>query len=206
MTRLAIPAALLSAGLLVSACGSTDTATGDMSATSSMSAMPAESPAPATSPAADHNDRDIWFAQMMIPHHRQALEMAKLAEDRAGSSKVKELAKQIEAAQGPEIQTMTGWLESWGVQAPGEDAMPMDHMDHGMPGMMSGEDMKKLEGLKGAAFDKAFLTMMIQHHEGAITMAKEEREAGVYEPARQMADSIMTSQSAEISTMKKLLK
>ncbi|MEV4325422.1 DUF305 domain-containing protein [Microbispora rosea] len=206
MTRLAIPAALLSAGLLVSACGSTDTATGDMSATSSMSAMPAESPAPATSPAADHNDRDIWFAQMMIPHHRQALEMAKLAEDRAGSSKVKELAKQIEAAQGPEIQTMTGWLESWGVQAPGEDAMPMDHMDHGMPGMMSGEDMKKLEGLKGAAFDKAFLTMMIQHHEGAITMAKEEREAGVYEPARQMADSIITSQSAEISTMKKLLK
>ncbi|WP_030512460.1 DUF305 domain-containing protein [Microbispora rosea] len=206
MTRLAIPAALLSAGLLVSACGSTDTATGDMSATSSMSAMPAESPAPATSPAADHNDRDIWFAQMMIPHHRQALEMAKLAEDRAGSSKVKELAKQIEAAQGPEIQTMTGWLESWGVQAPGEDAMPMDHMDHGMPGMMSGEDMKKLEGLKGAAFDKAFLTMMIQHHEGAITMAKEEREAGVYEPARQMAGSIITSQSAEISTMKKLLK
>ncbi|WP_432871870.1 DUF305 domain-containing protein [Microbispora rosea] len=206
MTRLAIPAALLSAGLLVSACGSTDTATGDMSATSSMSAMPAESPAPATSPAADHNDRDIWFAQMMIPHHRQALEMAKLAEDRAGSSKVKELAKQIEAAQGPEIQTMTGWLESWGVQAPGEDAMPMDHMDHGMPGMMSGEDMKRLEGLKGAAFDKAFLTMMIQHHEGAITMAKEEREAGVYEPAKQMADSIMTSQSAEISTMKKLLK
>ncbi|GIH49927.1 Uncharacterized conserved protein, DUF305 family [Microbispora rosea] len=206
MTRLAIPAALLSAGLLVSACGSTDTATGDVSATSSMSAMPAESPAPATSPAADHNDRDIWFAQMMIPHHRQALEMAKLAEDRAGSSKVKELAKQIEAAQGPEIQTMTGWLESWGVQAPGEDAMPMDHMDHGMPGMMSGEDMKRLEGLKGAAFDKAFLTMMIQHHEGAITMAKEEREAGVYEPAKQMAGSIMTSQSAEISTMKKLLK
>ncbi|KAB8184038.1 DUF305 domain-containing protein [Microbispora catharanthi] len=206
MKRLAIPAVLLGAGLLVSACGSTDTAAHDMSATSSMSAMPAESPAPATSPAADHNDRDIWFAQMMIPHHRQALEMAKLAEDRAGSSKVKELAKQIEAAQDPEIQTMTGWLRSWGVQAPGEDGMPMDHMDHGMPGMMSGEDMKKLEGLKGAAFDKAFLTMMIQHHEGAVTMAKEEQGAGVYEPAKQMADSIITSQSAEIATMKKLLR
>ncbi|WP_169983857.1 DUF305 domain-containing protein [Microbispora sp. H10836] len=205
MKRLAISAALLGAGLLASACGSTDTAAHDMSATSSMSAVPAESPAPATSPAADHNDRDIWFAQMMIPHHRQALEMAKLAEDRAGSSKVKELAKQIEAAQDPEIQTMTGWLESWGVQAPGEDGMPMDHTDHGMPGMMSGEDMKKLEGLKGAAFDKAFLTMMIQHHEGAITMAKEEQGAGVYEPAKQMADSIITGQSAEISTMKKLL-
>ncbi|MEN3533886.1 DUF305 domain-containing protein [Microbispora sp. ZYX-F-249] len=206
MKRLAIPAALLSAGLLVSACGSTDTAGRDMSATSSMSAMPAESPAPATSPAADHNDRDIRFAQMMIPHHHQALEMAKLAEDRAGSSKVKELAKQIEAAQDPEIRTMTGWLESWGVQAPGEDGMPMDHMDHGMPGMMSAEDMRKLEGLKGAEFDKAFLTMMIQHHEGAITMAKEEQGAGVHEPAKQMADSIIPGQSAEISTMKKLLK
>lgn len=205
MKRLAVPAALLGAGLLVGACGSTDTASHDVSATSSMSAMPTESQAPATGPAADHNDRDIWFAQMMIPHHRQALEMAKLAEDRAAGSKVKELAKQIEAAQDPEIQTMTGWLESWGVQAPGEDGMPTDHMDHGMPGMMSGEDMKKLEGLKGAAFDKAFLTMMIQHHEGAITMAKEEQEAGVYEPAKQMADSIITSQSAEISTMKKLL-
>ncbi|MEU6428526.1 DUF305 domain-containing protein [Microbispora sp. NPDC046973] len=205
MKRLAVPAALLGAGLLVNACGSTDTAAHDMSATSSMSAMPAESPAPATSPAAYHNDRDIWFAQMMIPHHRQALEMAKLAEDRAAGGKVKELAKQIEAAQDPEIQTMTGWLESWGVQVPDEDGMPMDHMDHGMPGMMSGEDMKKLEGLKGAAFDKAFLTMMIQHHEGAITMAKEEQGAGVYEPAKQMADAIIAGQSAEISTMRKLL-
>lgn len=202
MKRLAISAALLSAGLLANACGSTDTAARDMSATSSMSA---ESPGPATSSTADHNDQDIRFAQMMIPHHRQALEMAKPAEDRAGSSKVKELAKQIEAAQDPEILTMTGWLESWGVQAPGEDGMPMDHMDHGMPGMMSGEDMKKLEGLKGAAFDKAFLTMMIEHHEGAITMAEEERKAGVYELARRMADSIITGQSAEIATMKKLL-
>ncbi|KAB8182146.1 DUF305 domain-containing protein [Microbispora catharanthi] len=202
MKRLAIPMALLGAGLLVSACGSTDSATHDMSSMSSMSGTPTESPAPATSAAADHNDADVMFAQMMIPHHRQALEMAKLAEERAASSQVKELAKQIEAAQDPEIKTMTGWLESWGVQAPGEDAMPMDH---GMPGMMSEEDMKKLEGLKGAAFDKAFLQMMIQHHEGAVSMAKEEVAGGAYEPAKQMAESVISSQSAEISRMKKLL-
>ncbi|WP_169989083.1 DUF305 domain-containing protein [Microbispora sp. H10836] len=202
MKRLAIPVALLGAGLLLTACGSTDSATHDMSSMSSMSPMPTESQAPATNAAADHNDADVMFAQMMIPHHRQALEMAKLAEERAASSQVKELAKQIEAAQDPEIQTMTGWLESWGVQAPSENAMPMDH---GMPGMMSEEDMKKLEGLKGAAFDRAFLQMMIQHHEGAVAMAKEEVAGGAYEPAKQMAESVISSQSAEISRMKQLL-
>ncbi|MEU8195011.1 DUF305 domain-containing protein [Microbispora amethystogenes] len=206
MKRLAVPAALLSTGLLAGACGSTDTATREVSSMSSTSATPAESQTPATSPAADHNERDIWFAQMMIPHHRQALEMARLAEGRAAGGKVKELARKIEAAQDPEIRTMTGWLKSWGVEVPGEDGMPMDHMDHGMPGMMSGEDMNKLKGLEGAAFDRAFLTMMIQHHEGAVTMAEEEQGAGVYEPARRLAGSIITSQSAEISTMRKLLK
>ncbi|WP_182885235.1 DUF305 domain-containing protein [Microbispora sp. H10885] len=205
MKRLAVPVAVLSTGLLAGACGSTDTATHDMSSMSSMSATPAESRAPVTSSAADHNERDIWFARMMIPHHRQALEMARLVEGRAAGGKVKELARKIEAAQDPEIRTMTGWLESWGVQVPGE-GVPMDHMDHDMPGMMSGEDTNKLKGLEGAAFDRAFLTMMIQHHEGAVTMAEEEQGAGVYEPARRLAGSIITSQSAEISTMRKLLK
>lgn len=201
MKRHIIPSAVLAAaGLLITACGSTDAATHDIT---SMSPTPATSSAPATSAAADHNDQDVIFAQMMIPHHRQALDMAELAETRASSAEVKKLAKQIEAAQDPEIQTMSGWLTSWGVQVPGEDDM---HMDHGMPGMMSGEDMKKLEGLSGAAFDKAFLEMMIQHHEGAITMAKAEQSNGAYEPAKQLAASIIAGQSAEITTMKRLLR
>ncbi len=200
MKRQIIPSAVLAAaGLLISACGSTDAATHYMS---SMSPAPATSSAPAASAATDHNDQDVMFAQMMIPHHRQALDMAKLAETRASSAEVKKLAKQIEAAQDPEIQTMSGWLTSWSVQVPGEDDM---HMDHGMPGMMSGEDMKKLEGLSGAAFDKAFLKMMIQHHEGAITMAEAQESNGAYEPAKQLAASIIAGQSAEITTMKKLL-
>nr|WP_264295175.1 DUF305 domain-containing protein [Microbispora sitophila] len=74
----------------------------------------------------DHNDEDVMFAQMMIPHHRQAAEMAKLAEDHAAGGQVKELAKKVEAAQDPEIQTMSGWLTSWGAQVPGERTMPMD--------------------------------------------------------------------------------
>lgn len=198
MKRHIIPSAVLAtAGLLITACGSTD------AATHPMSSMPTTSSAPTTSAAADHNDQDVMFAQMMIPHHRQALDMAELAETRASNAEIKKLAKQIEAAQDPEIQTMSGWLTSWGVQVPGEDAMPMDH---GMPGMMSGEDMKKLKGLSGAAFDKAFLEMMIQHHEGAITMSEAEQSNGAYEPAKQLAASIIAGQSAEITTMKDLLR
>jgi uncharacterized protein (DUF305 family) len=127
--------------------------------------------------------------------------MSRLAESRASSAEVKELAKQIEAAQDPEIQTMSGWLQSWGMQMP--SGMPM--MDHGMPGMMSEADMTKLESLSGAAFDKAFLEMMIKHHEGAIEMARQEQSSGAHQPAKELAASIIESQSAEIAKMKQLL-
>ncbi|MFI7537863.1 DUF305 domain-containing protein [Streptosporangium sp. NPDC049376] len=199
MKRVVIPVAVLAAaGLLITACGSTEPTT---PAATSASAMPMAS-APAMSPAADHNGQDVMFAQMMIPHHRQAVAMAKLAEDHATDGQVRDLAKKIESAQEPEIQTMSGWLTGWGAQVPGEHAVPMEH---GMPGMMSEEDMKELAGLKGAAFDKAFLTMMIQHHEGAVAMAKREQAGGIYEPAKQMAASIVSSQSVEITMMKQLL-
>ncbi|MFC0554483.1 DUF305 domain-containing protein [Planotetraspora thailandica] len=192
----------MAAGLLVTACSATDISTHDMSAMSSTPATSSAPPATTVGAEAEHNDSDVMFTQMMIPHHRQAVKMAKLADTKAASPEVRKLAAQIEAAQDPEIQTMSGWLTSWGMQVPRTDGMSMDH---GMPGMMSDEDMKKLGTLSGAAFDKAFLTMMIQHHEGAITMAKDEQSNGVYEPAKQLAGSIISSQSAEIATMKELL-
>ncbi|GII56500.1 lipoprotein [Planotetraspora thailandica] len=199
MKRLVVPSVALAAtGLLNSACGTTDTTLRSMST----STMPAMLSAAAMSPAADHNDADVKFSQMMIPHHRQAVEMAKLAEAQASRPEVKDLAQRIEAAQAPEIQTMSGWLRSWGVQVPSRGAMTMDH---GVPGMMSEQAMKKLEGLSGAAFDKAFLEMMIHHHEGAVSMAEDEQRHGAYEPAKQLAGSIISSQSAEITTMKDLL-
>lgn len=188
MKRVVIPAVVLAAaGLLSTACGSTN-------------ATDRAASVVASAPVAGHNDRDVMFAQMMIPHHRQAVEMAKLAEDRAAGGQVKDLARKIEAAQEPEIQTMSGWLTAWGSQASGEHGMP------GMPGMMSGQDMEELRGLSGAAFDRAFLTLMIQHHEGAVAMAKQERAGGTYEPARRMAADIVSGQSAEIATMRRLLR
>lgn len=155
----------------------------------------------ATSAPASHNDQDVMFAQMMIPHHRQAIEMSKLAPTRASMPEVKRLAKAIEAAQDPEIQKMTGWLRTWGAQPPGDAGM-----DHGEGhGMMPEADMHKLEGLSGRAFDKAFLKMMIDHHQGAVVMATTEQRAGAFAEAKSMAASIIRSQSAEITQMRQLL-
>ncbi|MFF0520448.1 DUF305 domain-containing protein [Actinomadura nitritigenes] len=149
---------------------------------------------------ASHNEQDVMFAQMMIPHHRQAVEMAGLAPSRAASAQVKALAAGIEKAQAPEIATMTGWLKDWGAPA------AMTGMHHDMPGIMGEKDMTSLKGLKGAAFDKAFLRMMIEHHQGAVTMARAEGRSGQNADAKAMAASIVRTQTAEIAKMRGLLK
>ncbi|MYR41740.1 DUF305 domain-containing protein [Streptomyces sp. SID5910] len=160
----------------------------------------------AASPTASqgrHNAADVVFAKGMIPHHRQAVEMADLAPTRARSADVKQLAVEIKKAQDPEIQALSGWLTSWGEDVPAEGAM--DHSMHGTGGMMSAEDMAALQGSSGAAFDTAFLELMIKHHEGAVEMARTEQADGAYPPATKMAAQIITSQSAEIQRMNTLL-
>ncbi|MEU3795270.1 DUF305 domain-containing protein [Streptomyces fructofermentans] len=150
-----------------------------------------------------HNAADVAFAQGMIPHHRQAVEMAGLAPDRARSTQVKRLAAAIEKAQDPEIETLSGWLTSWNEDAPAEGAM--DHSAHGMAGMMTAEDMSGLENASGKAFDTAFLEMMIKHHEGAVEMARTEQADGAFGPATKLAGQIVTAQGAEIEQMNTLL-
>lgn len=161
-----------------------------------------------TGTAGGHNDADVTFAQEMIPHHQQAIEMADLAESRAESQEVKDLATDIEAAQGPEIETLTGWLESWGEDVPDEGMSGMDHGDMSsdeMGGMMTEDEMAELEAAAGAEFDQMFLTMMIEHHEGAIEMAKTEQSEGEFPEAVNMAKEIETTQAEEIQTMQDLL-
>jgi uncharacterized protein (DUF305 family) len=121
---------------------------------------------------AGHNAQDVMFAQMMIPHHQQAIIMARQAATRASSPQVKKLAAQIQNAQQPEIDKMTGWLRNWGAAMLSPGGMHMGQ------GMMSAQDMKKLSTLSGKAFDTMFLQMMIKHHQGAITMAKAELAQG----------------------------
>lgn len=156
---------------------------------------------------AAHNDADVTFAQEMIPHHQQAVEMAALAESRAADPEVRELAAAIEAAQEPEIETMTGWLEAWDEEVP---AGSMDHGDRGhgseaMPGMMSAEEMADLEQPEGTEFDRLFLEMMVEHHSGALEMARTEQAEGEHPEALALAEKIEADQKAEIATMQQLL-
>ncbi|MFB7330824.1 DUF305 domain-containing protein [Streptomyces adustus] len=204
-------AAAATAAVVLAACGSSDSSSPsdpghNMGATST-----AGSSDTAAATQGGHNAQDVSFAQGMIPHHRQAVAMADLAASRAKSQQVKDLATKIKQAQDPEINTMSGWLKAWDAKVPdtdtsGMESMPgMDHSGSSMPGMMSGDEMDKLTGLSGDAFDKAFLQMMISHHEGAIAMAKTEQAKGAYGPAMTMAKSIVTSQSSEITGMNGML-
>lgn len=193
MKRRALPAALLvTAGLVIGAYGPASAATAPSAVPSGGVTTPAVA-------ASDHNAQDVMFARMMIPHHRQAVEMSALATGRASSERVTRLAERIRAAQAPEIRTMSGWLTSWG------EPVPSGPVHHDMPGMMSAEDMRHLEGLSGPAFDRAFLEMMIRHHEGAVAMARDELAHGSYGPATRLAASIVAGQSAEIAEMRRLL-
>ncbi|MEW1757461.1 DUF305 domain-containing protein [Streptomyces cyaneofuscatus] len=196
--RTAAVAASAAAALVLAACGGN----GDSSAGHDGHSQKSPSASASAAPG-QQNAADVAFAKGMIPHHRQAVEMADLAPSRAGSAEVKNLAEQIKKAQDPEIKTLSGWLTSWGEEVPAEGAM--DHSEHGMSGMMTAEEMDKLKNSSGKAFDTAFLEMMIKHHEGAVSMAETEKTDGSYEPAKKMADAIITSQTAEITQMNKLL-
>lgn len=140
---------------------------------------------------------DIMFAQMMIPHHQQAVDMGTLAETRASSPEVKALAAKIKAEQAPEIQQMKGWLEAAGAST------EMGH-DMGMGGMLTDAQMTALAAASGAEFDRLYLEGMIGHHEGAIHMAQMVIDSNNAE-AKALGEAIVSSQSEQIDYMKSLL-
>jgi uncharacterized protein (DUF305 family) len=216
------PLALAAAAVLaVSACGTSDStgssggmSSGMMTSTTS-SSTPSSTPSPSmpTPAAGDHNDADVAFATGMIPHHRQAVQMADMAATRASSPNVKDLAARIKAAQAPEIAQMSGWLTQWGAPVPTATGMgSMDHSSGDMSmddmdatGMMSDEDLAAMGKADGTAFDVMFLTGMTAHHKGAIAMAKTELAKGADAEAQQLARAIITGQSKEITQMAQLL-
>jgi uncharacterized protein (DUF305 family) len=170
-----------------------------------------------SSSASKHNDADVEFAQNMIPHHAQAIVMSSMARKQAKDPELRRLAADIQAAQEPEIEQMSGWLKAWDEDVPrGMDGMgDGDHdmgdmgdmMDDGdMPGMMTGRQMMKLGESSGFTFDRMWLQMMIEHHEGAIEMAKTEQRDGLSIDAIELAESIESSQTAEIATMTSMLR
>ncbi|WP_256106440.1 DUF305 domain-containing protein [Streptomyces sp. ODS05-4] len=202
--RAAVPAAALTAALLLAGCGGQGQAGSPGHSGHGAATSPSASASPAPAKGA-HNAADTAFAQGMIPHHRQAVEMAGLAADRAASPEVGQLAAAVRKEQGPEIETLSGWLAAWGERVPADG--DSGHGGHGgaMSGMMTGEDMARLEKATGPAFDRAFLELMTRHHEGAVAMARTEKSEGAYPPAKDLADAVIASQSAEITRMKALL-
>jgi uncharacterized protein (DUF305 family) len=199
-------AAVLAASLGLAGCaatpGSGNSMPMDHGSPGTMSgSMPA---APLASTEADHNQADVTFAQMMIPHHQQAIDMAKMAAEKATGQQVKDLATRIEGAQDPEIQQMTAMLDAWGA-SPTASSMPgMDHdSGHGSgDGMMTDDEMGQLGRASGAEFDRMWLQMMIRHHQGAVTMAQTEVDSGVNTEAKALAQRIIDAQRAEITEMR----
>ena len=182
--------------LVLAGCGADDTST------------------TATASGADHNDADVRFAQDMIPHHRQASAMADVAIEGASTKELRQLAERIQAAQAPEIDAMTGWLQSWDEDVPDLDAMDHMMMGHGdddadndMPGMMDAEQMQQMRSMMGdgIGFDRMWVLMMIEHHEGAIEMAQDEMVDGQSTDAIALAEDIVTAQKAEIDEMQQML-
>ncbi|MER7453883.1 DUF305 domain-containing protein [Nocardia beijingensis] len=156
-----------------------------------------------TTPAhAEHNDADVMFLQMMYPHHAQAVEMARLVPSHTDNQQLRALATQIEQAQAPEMQQITTLLQSFGQPAP---TATEGHGGHGMPGMMSAEQMAALRAASGPDFDRQWLTMMIEHHTGAITMAETELAQGENPDAKALAERIIAAQRAEITQMRAML-
>ncbi|GGX02788.1 lipoprotein [Streptomyces malachitofuscus] len=148
------------------------------------------------------NSADVTYARMMIEHHAQALEMTELVPDRAESPKIVKLAEHIAAAQQPEIKAMKGWLKSHD-KAERDEGHGHDHAT--MPGMATQAQLKQLRAADGKAFDQLFLTLMITHHQGAITMSSEVKGQGNNIAMEEMADDVVAQQTSEIGRMRDLM-
>ena len=195
MRRLLPAIAALIIPVAIAACGDDDPVS---TATAAPSAA-----ANGTGPTDEFNESDVLFAQQMIPHHQQAVEMAEIAlgSDVGARADIVDLATRIQQAQAPEIDLMTGWLGEWGQPSNPDASGEMASMD----GMMTDEEMDELRDARRDAFDRMWLEMMIAHHEGAIAMAETEQDEGSSDDAISLAGDIIAAQRGEIDEMNQLL-
>lgn len=212
----ALTALALAVTLGVTGCGSNadagspggmDHSSGSpMASPTSSPGASSSTPSPSASAAAQFNDADVSFVQMMLPHHEQAVAMSNTLLKKSGiSPDTVALAKQVKAAQGPEITTMEGWLKAWGQQPMGDDMGGMDHGGGMGDGMATDAELRKFDQAKGAGAEKMYLQMMTAHHQGAIEQAQAQVENGTNPDAVELAKVIASTQQEEIDTMKKLL-
>lgn len=207
LRRFAAPAIALALTATLAACSSDDSTSADSTVaveTGNETTAVAEAPRDSTAAAA-MNEPEIEFAQGMIAHHEQAIEMAEIALDpKVGASpEVSDLATRIKGAQGPEVDLMTGWLNAAGepIVMDTSDGHDMTTMD----GMMTAEQMDSMAAMTGPEFDKMWLEMMIAHHEGAISQSETVKAEGANADVLALADQIIAAQQGEITEMKNLL-
>jgi uncharacterized protein (DUF305 family) len=155
-------------------------------------------PAENSQASTEFSMNDIMFAQMMIPHHEQAVELASLAETNTDYVIILDLASRVKSAQQPEIDEMRAWLTEAGFD------VEMGHT-MAMPGLVSDADMAEIENAQGDEFDVLFLTHMIAHHKGAVDMADDVLASTTSPRVRELATAIVESQAAEIAEMEALL-
>jgi uncharacterized protein (DUF305 family) len=148
------------------------------------------------------NRADVMFVHMMIPHHEQAVEMSELMLGRDDiDDDIVTLADQIISAQGPEIELMERWLDDWGAPSmPGGG-----HGGHGMGGMLTDDELDAIRDAEGAEAERLYLEGMIEHHDGAIDMARDVLDDGESVEVAELARAIIDSQRAEIELMRTLL-
>jgi uncharacterized protein (DUF305 family) len=194
--RLAAPTIALALVVTLAACGSDDSSSANTAAVDSSTGSVA---------SVALNAADIEFAQGMIAHHEQAIEMAEIALDPnvGASPEVVDLATRIKGAQDPEVELMTGWLTAAG------EPVAMDasegHDMSSMEGMMTAEQMDAMAAMTGADFDQIWLQMMIAHHEGAVSQSQTVKANGSSADVLALADTIINAQQAEITEMQALL-
>ena len=208
LTAVALASALALAGCGTGGEQNTDAASETTSSTAAATGAgsPSSTPSGATSGepiAEEHNDDDVMFAQMMIPHHQQAVDRSEtlLAKDDIPAD-VQDFAQKVIDAQGPEIERMNQMLQTWEAPMPGEDSTSMDH---GTGGMMSEEDMGMLTDAQGTDAARLYLEQMTVHHEGAVEMAQEQIEQGQNPQAVELARQVVEDQEAEITEMEQML-
>ena len=178
------------AGLLLTGCG-------NKTSPNPAPPPPAARSAPATSPQQQHNQADVVFLQNMVLHHTQAITMSQIARNQASAAQVKDLAARIETEQSPQIQQMNSLLSEWGVPAPATTGGTgtTNAVGHGqLPGTVS-----------GAGFDRAFLEMMIVHHQDAVNISQIELAQASNPATRNLAQQIISVDQAQINEMQTLL-
>ena len=183
-------------------------AAGTFMACTPMRAQPPATPTThaheAVAAGADHVPADVHFMQGMIGHHRQAVVMAAMAPTHGASERLRLFAHKIDLSQRDEMAFMVRWLEDRHLAVPDEHA----RMEMRMPGMLTDEQMQRLDGARGAEFDRLFLTYMIQHHRGALTMVGTLFDApgGAQEPELfRFVSDVDADQRGEIDVMQQML-